>query len=59
MATKKPVKTVKRPAKTAKKAKKGALYACRVCGLVVTVDEACGCTEAHELICCGKVMKGK
>ena len=59
MATKKPVKTVKKPAKTAKKVKKGAQYACRACGLVVTVDEACGCGEVHELICCGKVMKGK
>ena len=59
MATKKPVKTVKKTVTAAKKTKKGAQYACRVCGLMVTVNEACGCSEAHELICCGKVMKGK
>lgn len=59
MAIKKPVKPVKKTVKAAKKAKKGAQYACRVCGLVVTINEVCGCGEAHELICCGKVMKGK
>jgi hypothetical protein len=66
MATKKPLKTVKKTAKAAKKTvkavkktQKGERYTCRVCGLMVTVNEACGCGEAHELICCGKVMKGK
>lgn len=66
MATKKLLKTVKKPVKAAKKTvkavkktQKGAKYACRVCGLVVTVNETCGCSEAHELICCDKVMKSK
>lgn len=35
----------------------GDTYSCEVCGLAVTVDEACGCTEAHELICCSEPMK--
>ncbi len=56
--TRKPVKkTMKKPA--AKAVKKGARYACGVCGLVVAVDQACGCSEAHELICCDRVMKKK
>ncbi len=35
----------------------GDSYTCEVCGLAVTVDEACGCSEAHELICCSEPMK--
>ncbi len=35
----------------------GDTYQCEVCGLSVTVDEACGCTEAHEIICCAEPMK--
>jgi hypothetical protein len=46
----------KAPAKKAAIAK-GASMSCEVCGLVVTVDEACGCAEAHEIICCGEAMK--
>ncbi len=53
--------TAKRtPAKKAMrrgKANPGDAYSCEVCGLAVTVDEACGCTEAHELICCSEPMK--
>ena len=46
--------------KTAKsRAKKGAGYVCGVCGLSVTIDEGCGCAEAHPLICCMKPMKKK
>jgi hypothetical protein len=48
------------PRKTlAKKAamKEGSRYVCRVCGLAVTVDTACGCTETAHLICCEKPMK--
>ncbi len=37
------------------KAKKGDLLSCNVCGLVVTVDEACGCASA-DVICCAKPM---
>ena len=37
-------------------AKKGAKYKCNECGLVVVVDEACGCSPC-DLICCGVPMK--
>lgn len=37
------------------KAKKGDLLSCEVCGLVVAVDEGCGCDTA-EIICCGEPM---
>jgi len=41
------------------KAKKGDKLSCTACGLVVVVDEACGCATA-EVFCCGKPMaKGK
>lgn len=43
--------------KTVKAKKAG--YACGVCGLVVTVDETCGCVDACDIICCGEQMKGK
>ena len=73
MATKKAVKKVKKalkpvlkkkvkpaPKKKAKPAaKKVERYACGVCGLVVAVDQACGCAHVHRLICCSKVMKKK
>lgn len=39
--------------------KKGASYGCGVCGLVVTVDELCGCVEACDIICCDLPMKPK
>jgi len=39
------------------KAKVGDKLSCGVCGLVVTVDEACGCASIEELVCCGEVMK--
>lgn len=48
--------------KTAKKTagvKEGSRYSCGVCGLVVTVDTACGCAETAHLICCEKPMKMK
>ncbi len=48
------------PAKSAKKAvKKGDTYQCSVCGLAVTIDTACGCAEACDIICCEKQMKPK
>jgi hypothetical protein len=41
------------------KAKKGEYYSCSECGLVVVVDEACGCAAA-EIVCCEEPMaKGK
>jgi hypothetical protein len=36
--------------------KKGEKYKCEECGLVVVVDDACGCSEC-DLICCGAPMK--
>jgi hypothetical protein len=41
------------------KGKKGDTYQCGVCGMSVTVDEVCGCVEAHDIICCMKPMKKK
>jgi hypothetical protein len=41
------------------KVKKGDIFSCNECGLIITVDEACGCA-ATELICCEEPMvKGK
>ena len=42
-----------------KKAKKGDSYVCEVCGLAVTVDEVCGCTDVCNVMCCGKLMTVK
>ena len=36
--------------------KKGEKYKCEECGLVVVVEDPCGC-EAVELICCEAPMK--
>ena len=41
------------------KVKKGDVLNCDVCGLVMVVDEACGCASA-EILCCEQPMvKGK
>ncbi len=41
------------------KAKQGDLFSCVECGLIVVVDEACGCAAA-EIVCCDLPMaKGK
>lgn len=37
-------------------AKKGEKYKCEECGVVVTIDDECGCA-ACDLICCGAPMK--
>ncbi len=42
-----------------KKVAKGDGYTCEVCGLAITVDEVCGCTEVCDIVCCGKPMKPK
>jgi hypothetical protein len=39
--------------------KKGSKFACRTCGLVVSVDEVCGCVEVCDIVCCGEQMKPK
>jgi hypothetical protein len=44
---------------SAGKTAKGDAYECEVCGLVVTVDEPCGCVDVCDIICCGKPMKAK
>jgi len=65
MAEKKTVKKAvkkasKKVAKVAKKGvKKGDAYKCTVCGLVVSIDETCGCIDACDLICCEQPMKAK
>ncbi len=50
---------VKRPAKKKTGVKEGSRYSCGVCGLVVTVDTACGCAETAHLICCERPMRMK
>jgi hypothetical protein len=55
-------KAANTPAKTAKKAKaarkgKGDRLYCGVCGLVVSIDETCGCVDACDIICCGQEMQ--
>ncbi len=47
----------KKQAPVKKKMVKGSSYACEVCGLAVSVDEACGCVDVCDIICCGKSMK--
>ena len=39
--------------------KKGDKYKCGVCGLVVKVDEVCGCVDVCDIVCCEKPMKKK
>ena len=39
--------------------KAGETYECGVCGLAVVVDEDCGCTEVHNIICCSEPMVKK
>jgi hypothetical protein len=38
------------------KAKEGDRYICEECGMVVAVEEACGC-EPCELVCCDVPME--
>jgi len=39
------------------KKQKGAKYKCEECGLVVLVDQPCGCEPTCELMCCETPMK--
>lgn len=48
-------KVVKKKGKVQKKKK---MY-CEKCGLVVTIDTACGCVDTCDLICCGEQLKEK
>ena len=36
--------------------KKGQKFKCGQCGVVVVVDEACGCNPC-DIVCCGEPMK--
>ncbi|MCS7150787.1 MAG: hypothetical protein NZ928_00150 [Endomicrobia bacterium] len=47
--------------KSTKKAKKQEKpkYVCEKCGLIISVDEVCGCVDACDIICCGEQMKPK
>lgn len=47
----------KRKSKKGTEVKKGDKFSCRVCGIVLTVDEPCSCVETCDLICCGKQME--
>ncbi|OPY08312.1 MAG: hypothetical protein A4E67_01005 [Syntrophaceae bacterium PtaB.Bin038] len=40
------------------RAKAGDLYACEVCGMAVTIEEACAC-DACGLVCCDVPMVKK
>jgi len=37
--------------------RKGTIMECQECGMVVVVDEVCGCEEYHPIICCDEPMK--
>ena len=51
-------KTAKKtPPKKQKELKSGARYVCDACGLAMTVDNPCGCTDFCDIICCGEQMK--
>ena len=52
-------KTPVKKAATGGKAKAAEGYVCGVCGFAVSVDEDCGCAEAHDIICCSEPMKKK
>jgi hypothetical protein len=50
---------VARKKSDAQKAKAGDKLVCEVCGISMVVDECCGLTEYHEIVCCGKPLKVK
>jgi len=52
-------KTGKKSAKKKSGTSKGDKYSCNECGIVVTVDEACGCVDVCDLVCCGEPMEQK
>ncbi len=51
------VRTASAKVKAPKKMDKGQSLKCEVCGLVVTVNEVCGCVDVCDIICCGEQMK--
>ncbi len=52
-------KIVKQAGRKKKEVTPGDKYSCSVCGLIVSVDEECGCIETCDIICCGEQMKTK
>ncbi len=50
---------VKRATAEKKKVAKDDRYVCETCGLVVSVDEVCGCVDVCDIICCDQPMKRK
>jgi hypothetical protein len=56
MATK---KIVKKSSKKKIEMKKGSKYTCSVCGLVVSIDNVCGCANVCDIMCCDTPMKPK
>lgn len=59
MVTKKIKKITKKTSTKKASMKKGSKYSCSVCGLVVSIDEVCGCVDVCDLICCNEPMKPK
>lgn len=62
MAMKKTVKkAARKPAGKVltKGVRKGNRFGCGVCGMVVSVDETCGCVDTCDIICCDEPMKAK
>jgi hypothetical protein len=61
MATKKAAVRKGSVSKTLSKGRKNAgdRYVCETCGLTVTVDESCCCTDPCDLFCCDVPMKKK
>jgi rubrerythrin len=43
-------------AKSKKKLGNGSKLVCNECGLILTVDEMCGCDDYCDVICCGEQM---
>lgn len=52
-------KVVKKSTKKVVKNKKGSRYSCNVCGIIISVDNECGCVDACDIVCCGEQMKTK
>ncbi|MGB9599871.1 MAG: hypothetical protein ACP5QK_06580 [Myxococcota bacterium] len=42
--------------KRREKIQKGTVMECMECGMVVVVDEVCGCEEYHPIVCCDEPM---
>ena len=59
MAVKKAMAKKAKAKKAPVKANPGDSLVCGVCGMSVTVDDVCGCIEAHPIICCEQPMKKK